>query len=382
VNVAIVIGTRPEIIKMAPLCEELGNRGVDYFILHTGQHYNFNMDRVFFDEFKLKEPDVNLGIGSGTHGETTGKMITHIEKVLVERRPDIVLVNGDTNTTMAGALAAVKLHTLVGHVEAGIRNYDRRMPEEYNRIVADHVSDYLFAPSKLTEQNLMEEGISRGTSYLYYGNFTRPLIFLTGNTIVDVVREIMPRIKSSDVISKLGLEEDSYFYVTAHREENVDRKDRLSSILRGLQMVSEHFDLPMVFPIHPRTRKRVEEFGLQGLLDGMGTLKLVEPGGYIDHLALESNAKLVLTDSGGMQEETCTLKVPAVVMRDVTDRPEGLEVGATMLSGLNADAILEASKIMISKRRDWENPYGDGQTSRKIVDLISHSSGTQANQLR
>jgi UDP-N-acetylglucosamine 2-epimerase (non-hydrolysing) len=288
----------------------------------------------------------------------------------MERKPDVVLVNGDTNTTMAGALAAAKLHILVGHVEAGIRNYDRRMPEEYNRIVADHVSDYLFATSKLTERNLRDEGISKPVRYLYYGNFKRPMISLTGNTIVDVVRQVMKKIRPSAVISKLGLKRKGYFYVTAHREENVDHVERLSSIIRGLQKVSEQFGLPLVFPIHPRTRSKVERFGLLGELDKIRNLRLIEPGGYIDHLALESNARLVMTDSGGMQEETCTLKVPAVVLREVIDRPEGVEVGATMLASLNPDKILKATRTMVDKKGDWDNPYGDGHAAERIVRII------------
>ena len=355
---------------MAPVCRELEKKKVDYFVLHTGQHYDYNMDKVFFEEFDIKEPEVNLSVGSGTHGETTGRMIEGIEKTLIERGPEVVLVHGDTNTTMAGALAAAKLHILVGHVEAGIRNYDRRMPEEYNRIVADHVSDYLFAPSKLTERNLREEGISKRVHYLYFGNFKRPRISLTGNTIVDVIYEVLKKTRTSAVISKLGLKRKQYFYVTAHREENVDHPERLLSIIRGLQKVSEEFGLPIVFPIHPRTRSKVEKFGLADELNTIKNLRLVEPGGYIDHLALESSARLVMTDSGGMQEETCTLKVPAVVLREVTDRPEGLEVGATMLASLNPDKILKVTRTMVERKGDWENPYGDGRSAERIVRMI------------
>ena len=367
---AIVLGTRPEIIKMAPVIRVLEERGEEYLIIHTGQHYNFTLDRVFFDEFKLRAPDENLNVGSGTHGETTGKMLIGLEKAYVEKKPDVVLVNGDTNTTMAGALAAVKLHILCGHVEAGIRNYDRRMPEEYNRIVSDHVSDYLFATSKLTERNLIEEGVSRGKGYLYFGSFERPQISLTGNTIVDVVHEITKAIPSPSKVEELGLERDRYIYVTAHREENVDIPQRLASIIRGLAMVSDELGLPMIFPVHPRTRSKLEKFGLTAAVSKIKTLRLIEPMGYVDHLALVSGAALVMTDSGGIQEETCTLKVPAVVMREVTDRPEGVEVGATMLTSLEPQKILEVSKSMMSKRRDWPNPYGDGHASRRIVDIL------------
>jgi UDP-N-acetylglucosamine 2-epimerase (non-hydrolysing) len=371
VRVAVVVGTRPEVIKMAHIIRVLEERGEDCLIFHTGQHYDFNMDRVFFDEFKLRQPDVNLNVGSGSHGETTGKVIMGLEREYIKRKPDLVLVNGDTNTTMAGALAAVKLHILCGHVEAGIRNYDRRMPEEYNRLVADHVSDYLFATSKLTERNLIEESISRNVKYLYFGDFKGPKIFLTGNTIVDVVNDVMKKVNPQAVRSRLGLKKDGYFYLTIHREENVDYKERLQSILKGLVMVSKRYDVPTVFPIHPRTRARIERFGLTDDLEKIRNLILVDPGGYFDHLALESDAQLVMTDSGGMQEETCTLKVPGVVLREVTDRPEGVEVGATMLSSLEPGRILQATNAMMQKERNWANPYGDGHASERIVDVIS-----------
>ena len=370
VKVAIVLGTRPEIIKMAPIIRLLEERREEYLFLHTGQHYDFNMDGVFFDEFKLREPDVNLNVGSGSHGETTGKIIMGVERVLIDMRPDVVLVNGDTNTTLAGALAAVKLHVICGHVEAGIRNYDRRMPEEYNRIVADHVSDYLFATSKLTARNLVEEGISGGDRYLYFGKFDRPKIRLTGNTIVDVVQEIVKLSRKSDILGRMGLEAKNYLYVTAHREENVDYPDRLTSIISGLNLVSDQVGMPMILPLHPRTRSKLERFGLiKGLLK-VKKLRLIEPIGYVNHLALVSKAALVMTDSGGIQEETCTLRVPAVVLREVTDRPEGLKVGATALTGLDPQRILKMARVMIDRTGDWPNPYGDGKAARRIVDTI------------
>ena len=369
-RVAVLVGTRPEIIKMAPVCKVLESKGIDYFVLHTGQHYDYNMDRVFFQEFGIREPLLNLRVGSGTHGETTGKIIMGVEKALVEHRPSVVLVNGDTNTTMAGALAAVKLHVLVGHVEAGLRNYDRRMPEEYNRMVTDHVSDYLFATSKLTERNLVEEGFARRLRYLYFQDFEGPRIYLTGNTIVDAIRDIMKRVDPSEALARLKLERRRYFYITVHREENVDHRERLASILKGLALVSEEYGMPMVFPIHPRTRARIDAFGLARGLDGIRNLVLIEPGGYKDHLALVSNALLVLTDSGGAQEETATLQVPGVVLREVTDRPEGLEVGATMLSSLSPGKILQTTAEMLERPRRWENPYGDGRAAKKITEVL------------
>jgi UDP-N-acetylglucosamine 2-epimerase (non-hydrolysing) len=287
--ITIILGTRPEIIKMSPVVRECEKQGLDYFILHTGQHYSYNLDKVFFEDLELPEVKYNLDVGSGTHAEETAKMLTGIEKVLLKEKPDIVLVEGDTNTVLAGALAATKLHIKVGHVEAGLRSYDRQMPEEINRILADHVSDYLFAPTEKAKGNLLKEGIEEDK------------IFVTGNTIVDAVNqnlEIAER--KADIVNNLNLSSKEYFLVTAHRQENVDNKKRLEGILEGLKLIHEEFNLPIIYPIHPRTAKRIKEFGLK-VLKG---IELIEPLGFLEFLQLEANAKLVLTDSGGMQEET------------------------------------------------------------------------------
>lgn len=368
-RVAIVLGTRPEIIKMSPIAKELDARGIDYFILHTGQHYDFAMDQIFFNELGLKPEAINLDVGSGTHGETTGKIIVGMERIIQNEKPDVVLVQGDTNTVLAASLVSVKLHILLGHVEAGLRSYDRRMPEEYNRIICDHVSDYIFAPTKTAEKNLQEEGI--GTKdILYYGETTKPKIILTGNTIVDAVTQNLEKAGISQIFSKTGLTKGEYFLVTSHREENVDHKDRLLGILKGLQNVSDFYNLPMLYPIHPRTKKRLESFGLIDELNKIKNLKLIEPVGFLDLLALESNAKLILTDSGGIQEEACILRVPCVILRDRSDRPESLQVGASMMAGCDPEKILDATNAMINKDRDWENPFGDGKAAKRIVDAI------------
>ncbi len=372
-KVAIVLGTRPEIIKMSPVAKELEARGIDYFILHTGQHYDFNMDKIFFEELGLKPEAINLDIGSGTHGETTGKIIMGMEKILLDEKPDVVLVQGDTNTVLAASLVSVKLHITLGHVEAGLRSFDRRMPEEYNRIICDHISDYNFAPTKTAERNLQEEGISK-RDILYYGKKTNQKIILTGNTIVDAIEQNLANANDSQIFSKLGLIKGEYFLVTAHREENVDHKDRLLGILKGLQNVADFYGLPIVYPIHPRTKKRLEEFNLIDELNKITNLKLIDPVGFFDLLALEANAKLVLTDSGGIQEEACSLKVPCVVLRDRSDRPESLEVGASLLTGCDSERILEATNIMVNKERTWENPFGDGKAAKYIIDVILENS--------
>lgn len=354
-KISIILGTRPEIIKMSPIIRELENKGLDYFILHTGQHYSYNLDKIFFQELSLPAPKYNLDVGSGTHAEETGKMLTGIENILMEEKPDIILVEGDTNTVLAGALAASKLHIKVGHVEAGLRSHDRNMPEEINRILADHCSDYLFAPTEKAKENLLKEGIP--------GN----KISVTGNTIVDAIYQNLEIAKrKADIFNTLGLEKQEYFLVTAHREENVDVKEKLKGILDGLWLVYHEFNIPIIYPVHPRTMKRLREFGLEA----QKSVRLIEPVSFLEFLQLEANAKLILTDSGGVQEESCILKVPCVTLRDNTERPETIEVGSNILVGVNQYKILEGVKNMLSKERNWKNPFGDGSASERIVRLI------------
>jgi len=353
--IAIILGTRPEIIKMSPVIRECKRKREDYFILHTGQHYSYNLDKVFFHDLELPDAKYNLNTGSGTHAEETGKMLMGIEKVLAKEEPDIVLVEGDTNTVLASALAAAKLGLKVGHVEAGLRSFDRSMPEEINRILTDHCSDFLFAPTTKAEENLLKEGIE--------GN----KIFVTGNTIVDAVFQnlkIAER-KAADILNKLNLQPNEYFLVTAHRQENVDKEKRLKGILDGLELVYRKFNFPVLYPVHPRTMKRINEFGLQTPKG----VRLIEPLGFLEFLLLEANAKLVLTDSGGVQEETCILKVPCVTLRNNTERPETLEVGSNILVGVNQRKILEGVKKMIDKKRNWKNPFGDGKAGSRIVKI-------------
>ena len=351
--IAIVLGTRPEIIKMSPIIRECEARNLDYFILHSGQHYSYEMDRAFFEELELPEPKYNLDVGSGTQAGQTAKIMTGIEDVLVKESPDIVLVQGDTNTVMAGALAAAKLHIRVGHVEAGLRSFDRTMPEEINRVVADHISDYLFAPTETARRYLQNEGIEENK------------ICVTGNTIVDAVfqnREIAE--KRENILDALGLEPKGYFLVTAHRQENVDNPKKLRSIIAGLEAVHREYSLPIVFPMHPRTRKMVEQFGIS--LDG---ISVMNPVGFLEFLQLESNARLVLTDSGGVQEETCILGVPCVTLRENTERPETIEVGANMLVGSDSERICEGVRAMLARSTGWTNPYGDGTAGSMITTI-------------
>lgn len=348
-KIAVILGTRPEIIKMSPIIRELEKQQLNYFILHTGQHYTYNMDQVFFEQLKLPEPKYNLKVCSGTHAEETGKMLMGIEKILQKEKPDIILVEGDTNTVLAGALAATKLLIKVGHVEAGLRSYDREMPEEINRILTDHISDYLFAPTQKAKENLMKEGIDENK------------IFVTGNTIVDAVQQ---NIKLAEGHADPPYKE--YFLATLHRQENVDNPERLQKIIKGLELVAEHFKIPIICPIHPRTKKKLKQFNIK-----INKIKPIEPTDYLAFLKLLHNAKLVFTDSGGVQEEACILKTPCVTLRYNTERPETLEVGANILAGVEPESIFEKAKVMISNKKEWKNPFGDGKAAEKIVKVFA-----------
>jgi UDP-N-acetylglucosamine 2-epimerase (non-hydrolysing) len=357
-KISIIIGTRPEIIKMSPLIRECKKRKLNYFVLHTGQHYSYNLDKIFFKDFDLAGADYNLRIGSGTHAEETGKMIMGIEKILLKEKPNTVLVQGDTNTVLAGALAALKLHMKIGHVESGLRSYDRDMPEEINRILADHISDYLFAPTELARLNLIKEGLDKER------------ISVTGNTIVDSVFQNLKIARSkSNILELLGLSPRNYFLITAHRQENVDNKEKLKGILEGLELVSQKYNLPILYPIHPRTRKMLEHFTLEVPED----VRLIEPLGFLDFLLIEANSRLIFTDSGGLQEESCILGVPCVTLRNNTERPETLEVGSNVLAGTDKERILEISDMMLSKDGNWTNPFGDGKAAERIIDKIISS---------
>jgi len=354
----IIFGTRPEIIKFSPLIRELQRLEENFFIIHTNQHYSSYMDSLFLEELELPKAKYNLNIGSGKHGEMTGKMLIEIEKVLIKEKPDVILVQGDTNTVLAGALAAVKLHIKIGHVEAGLRSYFKRMPEETNRILADHCSDYLFAPTKNAKDILLEENIPENK------------IFVTGNTIVDAVLQNLELAeKKSEILNKLKLKEQEFFLVTAHREENVDDKNRLKGIIEGLNKISEEYNLPVIYPIHPRTAKKIKEFEIE-----TGNIRLLQPLGYIDFIKLMKNSKVVLTDSGGIQEETCIMQIPCVTLRDNTERPETLEVGSNILAGIEPKRIIDSVKKMIDKPRTWHNPFGDGTTSKKIIGIIKNDN--------
>lgn len=351
--VCLIVGTRPGIIKFSPLIRELDKRAVNFFVIHTSQHYSYFMDRVFFKDLDLAEPKYRLrGVSRcKLHGEQTATMLKGIEKILVEERPKIVVVGGDANTNLAGALAARKLQMSVGHIEAGLRSDDWRMPEEHNRIMIDHISEYLFAPTERAKQNLMKDGV-------------KGKIYVTGNTIVDAVKQNLHIAKNkSKILDELN--NDNFFLVTLHREENIDVIEDFVKILDGLKKVAQHFDYELIFTIHPRTRMRIKEFKLTL----PNNVRVLRPIGYLDFLLLLSNSELVLTDSGGIQEESCILKVPCVTLRKSTERPETVEVGANSVSGLDPDKILKAVETMLNAKRNWTNPFGEN-VAEKIVNIL------------
>lgn len=364
-KLGIIFGTRPEIIKLAPVIWKCQQDNIPFFCIHTGQHYSHEMDQVFFETLGLPDPDYNLDIGKmnlGGHGPSTGMMMTEIEKILMKEMPDVVVVQGDTNSVLAGALVATKLQHFttkkmikVAHIEAGLRSYDRSMPEETNRIIVDHLADFLFVPTETQRNILLSEGINDNK------------IFVTGNTIVDAVTQIATRQSaSSNILQDLELIKESYILLTLHRQENVDSAEILLSIIEGLRQISEISGVEIIFPIHPRTEKRLAEFNIV-LPAG---IRMIRPANYTDFISLQSNAQMILTDSGGVQEEACIFRVPCVTLRDNTERPETEDVGANYVSGTNSANILAGYHHMMSKEKNWDNPFGDGKAAEKILEII------------
>ncbi len=351
---AIVVGTRPEIIKMAPLVRACRARGLPHLLLHTGQHYSFEMDGVFFRELGLPEPDVNLEVGSGSQVYQVASVMSGLEPILAAHRPDVVLVEGDTNSVLAAALAANKAGLAVGHVEAGLRSYDRGMPEEINRTLTDHLADHLFAPTPKARDILLGEGVAAAR------------IHVTGNTVVDELMVQRERARRPGLLERFGVGPRRFALATVHRAENVDDPARLRGILAGLAGAGEALGVPVLAALHPRTQARIAAAG-GDLTRG---LRVLPPLGYLDFLGLHAEAELMLTDSGGLQEEACCLRVPCVTLRDNTERPESLEVGANVLAGAEPERIVSCAREMSGRPREWPNPFGDGRSGERIVDLL------------
>lgn len=350
-KIVSVIGARPQFIKCAPLSREL-RKDYQEILIHTGQHYDFELSKLFFEQLAIPEPGYNLGVGSGYQGEQTGKMLIEIEKVLLKEEPNFVLVYGDTNSTLAGALASVKLHIPVGHVEAGLRSFDRSMPEEINRVLTDHISDILFAPTKTASDNLKKEGITNG-------------VYLTGDVMYDALLQNIKTAEKCKILKKLNIESKEYFLVTIHRQLNTDNAENLSNILQAFSEIDEK----IIFPVHPRTIKFIKKHGLERKIGG--NLTLTKPVGYVDFLGLEKNAKKILTDSGGVQKEAYLLKVPCVTLRDTTEWIETVKDGWNILVGTDKEKIVRAAKNFNPKGKQ-RRIFGDGNASKKIVVLLKN----------
>lgn len=355
-KIVTIVGARPQFIKAAAVSREILSSGgqLAEVMLHTGQHYDPNMSQVFFDELDIPTPRHHLEIAGGLHGATTGRMLEAIEKVLLDEKPDGVLVYGDTNSTLAGALAAAKLHIPVAHVEAGLRSFNMRMPEEINRVLADRVSSLLLCPTEAAVSNLAAEGVVRGVHHV-------------GDVMYDVALHYAEKARlESDVLQELGLTERSYALVTCHRAENTDDASRLESIFNALTHIAGR--LTVVVPLHPRTRKQLQRYRLEHLLN---PLKVVDPLPFLAMVALEQSARFILTDSGGVQKEAFFYKVPCITMRDETEWVETVELGWNQVVGTDPGRIVEACE-QLSHARSGMNPapYGDGRASRKIVEML------------
>lgn len=358
-KVASIVGTRPQFIKLSPLSRKLRKR-FNEVIIHTGQHYDSELSHLFFKELDIPEPDYNLGVGSGLHGWQTGEMIKRIEEKLIEEDPDLAIVYGDSNTTLAGALAAVKLEIPVAHVEAGCRTYNLSQPEEVNRVVTDHISSLLFAITKGTVSNLVRENINSDR------------VFLTGSTIVDACIHYAGVAESkSDILERLGLEKDGYCLATAHRPQNVDFLKPLSEIVKAFSTLNRN----LVFPIHPRTMKNLLKFRLMKKLKESKNVIILPPLGYLDFIKLLNNAKLILSDSGSIQQEAMVLRKRCVRFKMVDPFPElGEYIAIKSVSPCTKEILKAADELMLLDDESishYENPLGEGYASRIIAEVIT-----------
>jgi UDP-N-acetylglucosamine 2-epimerase len=351
-KIITILGARPQFIKAAAVSRLL-RRSMREVIIHTGQHYDRNMSKVFFDELGIPAPDYNLGIGSGPQAAQTGAMMAGIEKILVKEKPAWVLVYGDTNSTVAGALAAAKLHIPICHIEAGLRSFNRRMPEEINRIVTDHLSDLLLCPGRTAVVNLKKEGITRG-------------VHLVGDVMADALAYAAKRSRNhSRILEKLGLAEKKYLLATVHRAENTDDPARLRNILSAFSQIEE----PVIFPVHPRTRNCLAAFNSVNRKSQIDNLKFIDPLGYLDMVRMEQSARMILTDSGGIQKEAYWLGVPCVTLRNETEWVETVKAGWNVLAGADCKRILKFVRSFVppSNRPPL---YGDGHAAAKCVTLL------------
>lgn len=356
-----IAGARPNFMKVAPIYAEMKRRSAEFapMIVHTGQHYDAVMSDSFFDDLGMQKPDVHLGVGSGSHAVQTAKIMTEFEPVVLREKPDWVLVVGDVNSTIACALVCAKLGVKVAHVEAGLRSRDRAMPEEINRILTDSISDLLFTTSQDADANLAQEGIPAKR------------IRFVGNVMIDSLMDHLKLAEASPIRKILGLEGKDYSVLTLHRPSNVDEKDVFSGILDALLSVAEK--LPIIFPVHPRTRAKIAEFGFSDTI-AKSNIRLIDPLGYLDFMRLYSGAKIVLTDSGGLQEETTVLGIPCLTLRHNTERPITIEMGTNILVGTDPEKIKQAAFVILDRKTEISNsqipPLWDGKTAGRICDEL------------
>jgi UDP-N-acetylglucosamine 2-epimerase (non-hydrolysing) len=354
-----VVGARPNFMKIAPV-----KRAMDKYpdlkniLVHTGQHYDQNMSKLFFKDLELPEPDIYLGVGSGTHAQQTAKIMIEFEKVIASEKPDLVIVVGDVNSTAACSLVAAKIGIKIAHVEAGLRSFDRTMPEEINRIVTDILADYLFVTEKSGLENLKKEGI------------TDSKVHFVGNVMIDSLIHFLDKAKASNIISDLNLDGETYILVTLHRPSNVDSKEDLEKIINTFSILEK--DIKIVFPVHPRTTKMLEVFNLDKQMKRMRNLILLDPVGYLDFIRLMQSATVIITDSGGIQEETTYLGIPCITMRKNTERPVTVELGTNILVGTDNERVIkETKKILNGKGKKGKVPeLWDGKSAERIVSIL------------
>ena len=358
-KIVTIVGARPQFIKAAPVSRELKNPDLllKEVMIHTGQHFDANMSDVFFNDLDIPTPDYNLSVSGGSHGHMTARMLMGIEDILTSEKPDWVLVYGDTNSTLAGSLAASKLHIPIIHIEAGLRSFNNKMPEEINRIVSDRIASIHFCTSDLAVENLRHEGITEN-------------VYNTGDVMYDTALFYSADAhKNVILLETLEIEKDNFILVTCHRAENTDNRQKLENILSALHLISN--DINVVFPLHPRTRKLIDEYNLSHYLS---SLKIISPLPYVDMIVLEKNAKAIITDSGGVQKEAYFFKTPCITIREETEWLETLEGNANIVVGTNKEKIIDRIKGDHSISWPFENLYGDGKASRKIVDHIKRVS--------
>ncbi len=360
IKIINVVGARPNFMKIAPIQREMAKYpNIKPVLVHTGQHYDERMSKLFFDDLQLPKPDIYLDVRSGSHAVQTAKVMMAFEEVLQKEKPDLVIVVGDVNSTAACSMVAAKMHTKIAHVEAGLRSFDRRMPEEINRLVTDVLSDFLFVTEKSGLENLKHEGIDDSK------------VHFVGHVMIDSLIYFEPMAAKSPILENMGLQPREYGVITLHRPSNVDNKENFLKLLNAFEVIEKQ--IPLIFPIHPRSQKMIDQLGLREKVEKMRNLRLTEPLGYLDFMRLLHNAKLVLTDSGGIQEETTYLGIPCITMRENTERPITVEVGTNVLVGTDTERIIaEAQKVLDGNAKKGQIPeLWDGKAAERIVRILN-----------